>query len=258
MELSFFYHESNLSGKIKNNYKGKFASFSQFKNAYYDNYKQKQLAINGTSKQCIYQKVRLLNDYYRSIDHFLESKKWITTQSKIRSSILEEFCGFLFKDLSIIQRLKLGFYNKKIYAGVALNSKGEVLPKTKDIDFCIGKNISISIGQNEYDIIVPVIALECKTWLDKTMFSEVQFTSQRLKQGTPNVKVYVIAGYSGIDQSEVPNKGQTPIDQVYLIGDTRDIVDGDVIFDFFNDISSDLRKITKQIQINRFGKLLPE
>jgi len=258
MPMEFYYHENNLQGKITKNYGKQTEIFNKFKIEYYDKYKQKQLSINKINTESISEKVKLLNKYYKEIDLFLLEKDWITTQSKIRSTILEEFCGFLFKDLSIIKKLNLGFFNKKVYAGLAINNQGKVFPKTKDVDFCIGKEISVDFGGEKHTIILPIIAIECKTWLDKTMFSEAQFTAQKLKQGSPNVKVYVLAGYSGIDKKEVPSKGQTPIDQVFLIGDTRNKVDEIAIWDFFQEIEADLIKITSSSEIREIGKLLPE
>jgi len=258
MSVEYFYHEWNLQGKIDKDYKGKSNIFKTFKISKYDPYKKNQLSINGTDKKSIFMKVALLNDYYCQIDKFLNNNKYITTQSKVRSTVLEEFCGFLFKDLPTVTTLELNFFNKKVYAGIAIDRDGKVSPKTKDIDFCIGKKITADFEGKKYNVIIPLIAIECKTWLDKTMFSEAQFTSQRLKQGTPNVKVYILTGYSGISQNEVPSKGQTPIDQVYLIGDTRIKVDENAVYDFFRDISKDLIKITKLVEINKVGKLIPD
>ncbi len=258
MHLDFFYHERNLNGKIEKNYKGKADYFKQLKLGSYDKYKQKQLSTNGINKKSISHKTKLLFNYYKSIDLFLAKYNWITVQSKLRSTILEEFCGFLFKDLPMIKKLDLGFYNKNIFAGIAIDNFGNVKPKTKNVDFCIGKEIIASFGDQNYKIIVPVIAIECKTWLDKTMFNEAQFTAQKLKQGTPNVKVYILSGYSGIKKTEIPNKGQTPIDQIFLIGDTRRRIANDAVWQFFKEVSNDLKQITEIITIKDIGKILPE
>jgi len=258
MSQDYFYHKRNLQGKIDNNYKNKGHIINRFMNLYYIPYSQRQLSINGIDKRSIFRRVALLNIYYHRIDSFLDGNAWITTQSKMRSTILEEFCGYLFKDLPIITKMGLGFFNKKVYSGIAINQKGGIFPKTKDVDFCIGKAIGADFGGKRFNIIVPLIAIECKTWLDKTMFSEAQYTAQKLKQGAPNVKVYILSGYSGIDKDEVPSKGQTPIDQVFLIGDTRTNVNKNAIYGFFSEVSYDLKKATKQIEINNIGKLLPE
>jgi len=148
-------------------------------------------------------------------------EKLITPQDKFRPTIIEEFCGFLLKDIPEIKKLGLGFFNKNVYAGITINSIGKAEIRTTNVDFCIGKQIDIESSGEKTKIIIPLVAIECKTWLDKTMFSGAQFTTQKLKGGSPNVKVYILSGYSGITQSEIPSKGQTPLDQIFLIGDTR-------------------------------------
>jgi hypothetical protein len=235
----YFYHERNLDGKIDNNYKGKGDEFKKLKTKYYDKYKKRQLSVTGIDESSII-------------------KKWITTQSKLRSTILEEFCGYLFKDVATIKKLSLDFFNKKIYAGMAIDSSGKIYPKTKDVDFCIGKEIIANFENRKYKIIIPLIAIECKTWLDKTMFSEAQFTAQKLKQGTPDVRVYILSGYSIISKNEIPNKGQTSIDQIFLIGNTRTSIDENAVFEFFQEVKNALSRVTADITIKDIGKLLPE
>ena len=70
--------------------------------------------------------------------------------------------------------------------------------------------------------------------------------------------MYVLAGYSGIDKKEVPSKGQTPIDQVFLIGDTRSEVNKEAILEFFQEIKADLERVTTISKIKDIGKLLPD
>lgn len=112
METNYLYHKQNLQNKIDTNYKGKGRTFLKFKSKVYDVYLQKQLAITGIGRRSIRKKVKLLSDYLKKVDK-LNKSNWITAQSKFRSTVLEEFCGFLFKDLPEIKILRLGFFNKK-------------------------------------------------------------------------------------------------------------------------------------------------
>lgn len=254
---NYFYHENNINGKIKNNYKDVGSVLSQFKTENYDTYKENQLAIINYSKNYIERKVEYLNKYYHNFDgYFSRHNVKFTAQSKIRSTILEEFCGYLFKDLKLINKLGLDSFNKKIFTGLNLDSNGNVEFKEKDIDFCIGREIQITFNGKNKKLIIPLIAIECKTWLDKTMLSEAQFTAMKLKNSNPNVYVYIIAGYSGIALNEVPRKSQTSIDQIYLIGNTRKNISPSVFYDFFIDV----KKALKSIQLNNLpsnvGKLL--
>lgn len=251
-----YFHERNIEGKIIKNYKGYGRALSLFKTRFYTPFKNNQLLINSTKRNDIFRKVLLLNDYYRQVDNFLSGKPLITEQSKFRSTILEEFCMYLFKDARIIRKLGLEFYNKKIYSGISLNSKGKPIIRTKDVDFCICKKINMKIDEVDYDVKIPIVAIECKTWLDKTMLNEAQFTSQKIKQGSPGTIVYIITGYHGIGIDEIPINNQTSIDQIYLIGNTRINIDKDTIYNLYNDTIKSIRKISKIISLPTIGRLL--
>ena len=258
----YFYHESNLDGKCRNNtgnsYRRVFQQCLDFKRDFYTPYKQSQIAITGITREDINRKVAHLNEYYPHVDAF-GSLHRITSQSKFRPTVLEEFCGFLLKDIPEIQRLNLDFFNKGVFAGIVLDREGNAKIKTKDIDFCIGKKFDVKIGEDQYPIIIPVIAIECKTYIDKTMLSEAQFTAQKMKQGSPNVKVYCVSERNEIDVNEVPTKGRTPLDQIFIIrGVTTNPVHTDAVFDFFNEVKNALEKLSREAVRIRIGGILPD
>lgn len=264
MVENYFYHESNLTGKISHNYKEIRQDFQEFKFEKYDEYKYLQLKIKGIDKDAILAKTQLLDKYLRDIDNFIEriheqKKIKITPQSKFRPTVLEEFCGYLFKDVPEVTSMGLSFFNKKVFAGITLDKTGNAVVKTKDIDFCIGKLFDVEIGEHDHSIIIPIIAIECKTYIDKTMFSESQFTAQKMKQGSPNVRVYVVAEQNQIDISEIPTKGQTPIDQIFIIrGNPSDTISSNAVFGFFNEVKTALETVSKDKTINEIGELLPD
>jgi hypothetical protein len=247
---SYFYHESNLDGKCRdtpvNSYRRVFQECINFKHNFYTPYKETQLAITGITRADIDKKADLLKNYYPHIDT-LEKTHGIKSQAKLRPTVLEEFCGFLLKDIPEIQRLNLGFFNKGVFAGIVLDRHGKAKIKTKDIDFCIGKKFDVSIGDDRHHIIIPVIAIECKTYIDKTMLSEAQFTAQKMKQGSPNVKVYCISEQNQIDVNEIPTKGRTPLDQIFIIrGKPTNPISNDAIFEFFDEVKIALEKLSRE------------
>jgi hypothetical protein len=264
MPNSFLYHKKNLVGKIQSNYKQIGDVFREFKETVYDRYQEQQCTIVETDEQAIHQKVQVLYEYYGTLDEFVsrvadEHGKKITPQSKFRPTVLEEFCGFLFKDLPQIEDLGLDFFNKKIFAGITLDKEGKAKIKTKDVDFCIGKQFNVKIGNENHVILIPIVAIEVKTYIDKTMFSEAQFTAQKMKQGSPNVRVYVLTEENQIDVNEIPTKGQTPIDQIFVIRDkTTQQISSDAVFEFYCEVKSVLEQIRRDTIINSVGGLLPD
>jgi hypothetical protein len=258
----YFYHESNLDGKCRdvkgNSYRRVFQDFIRFKEQFYAPYKSEQLQITGILQADINRKVESLNAYYPHVDRFVAANR-ITSQSKFRPTVLEEFCGFLLKDIPEIERLELDFFNKGVFAGIVLDRRGNAKLKTKDIDFCIGKRFDVIIGDQSHEIIIPIIAIECKTYIDKTMFSESQFTAQKMKQGSPNVRVYCIAERNEIDPNEIPTKSQTPLDQIFIIrGKTTNPINSEAVFSFFNDVKTVLEKLSVEAIRVEIGGILPD
>ena len=251
--MSWLVHESNLDGKIEQNYKDRGKDFATFKTSEYLPYKQAQMSITGIAKHDIIQKSKLYDAYSRSVDLF-NKRKWITPQSKFRPTVLEEFCGFLFKDLSPIRSLGLDFFKKAIYAGLRIDSGGNVEIETRDIDFCIGKRVTASIGTAHYEIRIPVVAVECKTYLDKTMLSGAQFTAQKLKGGAPRLRFLLLAERNEVDLNEIPS--ESPIDQIYILRDGEgDPIATDVVWDFFSEVGMALERATAGQIIKLPGKL---
>lgn len=260
MVKNYYYHENNIIGKCRdvqgNAYRRICHEMALFKESSYDPYKIEQLKITGISREDISKKVALLNTYYPIADQFNNQYK-ITSQAKFRPTILEEFCGFLLKDIPEIDRLKLDFFNKSVFAGISLDKEGNSKIKTKNIDFCIGKEFKVRIEGEPYSLIIPVIAIECKTYLDKTMFSEAQFTAQKMKQGSPNVRVYVVAEENQVDKNEIPTKGRTPVDQIYIIrGNPKNPISETSVYELFSDIKSDLEHLTVDTEIKEIGRMI--
>jgi hypothetical protein len=189
--LHWLYHKRNLDGKISDNYHNIGDILEKFKNDAYNNFHSEIINIKGIRKEDCYNKVRLLNDYYKKADKIIE-EHGITFQSKFRPTILEEFCGYLFKDIPSLEELELDFYNKNVFAGLKLDSKGNIQIQKKDTDFCIGKSFNVKLNDKSEELIIPLVVIECKTYLDKTMFNETQFAAQKLKSGTPNVKFFIL------------------------------------------------------------------
>ncbi|PKL69605.1 MAG: hypothetical protein CVV30_08625 [Methanomicrobiales archaeon HGW-Methanomicrobiales-1] len=259
---NYFYHESNIDGKCRdlkgNTYRRIFQQCVEFKRDYYTPYKESQVAITGITKRDIDRKVSILNNYYPHVDAFVSMHR-ITSQAKFRPTVLEEFCGHLLKDIPEIRRLNLDFFNKGVFAGIVLDREGNAKIKTKDIDFCIGKKFDVNIGVDQHHIIIPVIAIECKTYIDKTMLSEAQFTAQKMKQGSPNVKVYCVSERNEIDVNEIPTKGRTPLDQIFIIrGIPTNPIENDAVFEFFSEIKTALEKISRDVTRIKIGGILPD
>jgi len=263
MEI-WLYHEHNLKAKITSpKYKRYLELFEKFIKEVYEPFKQKQMAIKGIKKGDIKKKLKLLEKYYKEVDKFIRQfpeaqRSNLSSRAKLRPTILEEFCCYLFKDLPEMEKLGLSFFNKKVFAGLGIDEKGNTYIKTKDVDCCIGKELKVDFSGHKQTFIVPIVAIECKTYTDKTMFSEAQFTAQTLKKGSPNVRVFILSETNQVALDEIPS--QTPIDQFFAIrggkGAENKPIDLDVLWDFFEEVRSVIRRTTEITERKLPGKLI--
>jgi hypothetical protein len=185
-----------------------------------------ELSVNDS--QIILERVRLLNKYKDFIDQQHYAEKF-DSRSNLHSSVLEEFLYFLFRDMvfGISQSALLGkshsfkdiFFRAPSYRDMV--KKPHALVEIKDHDFAIGASIKAIIQSEGSNIIethdwdIPAVAIECKTYLDKTMLQDVSTAADQLKQKNPNAMYIVIAEWLKLTESV--NLKKYKIDQIYVL-----------------------------------------
>lgn len=91
----------------------------------------------------------------------------------------------------------------------------------KDHDFAIGASVkatmqcqgSAAAEIHSWDI--PAVAIECKTYLDKTMLQDVSTAAEQLKQKNPNAMYIVVSEWLKLTESV--NLKKYKIDQIYIL-----------------------------------------
>ena len=188
----------------------------------------------GYKDEIISQRVESLNFYY----DFLKNNSFDTvfsSQSKFRSTILEEFMYYLFRDflkekkedieVGLNDFLKLG--SVKAYTNLYFKAKNASdfinAPKIginqKDQDFSIYRTLKLRVEDQSFNTNIPIISLENKTYLDKTMLEGSIATAEKIKSGNPysffgivtetyDVSFDVDPAYSRIDQIYVLRKSK--------------------------------------------------
>jgi hypothetical protein len=232
----------------------------------YREWKRNNEKIKGTSKEDIFKKVGLLNEYKNFIDQpkFKKEKGQkfgFTFQSKLHSTVIEEFLFYLFKDMDIIKNRKIILGPAKAYVDMSFSPKNikewEINPgvdiKVKDQDFAIGKEIFCIFSSTkeiknkiEKTILVPIIAIECKTYLDKTMLDGASYAAERLKRGNPYALYIVLTETNALDKNVNPK--HTQIDEIFVLRRQRASerilrpIDKEIIWELFNFVKSHLEK----------------
>lgn len=254
-----FVHEKNIDTKIKNNYGGFSDEISSFKNTEYLRMRREIESVDFTDgKEAFKKAVDTLNKYWVHL-HSFAIKYNIKSQSKFESSFLEEISYYLFKNHTLIRNDKLNIFNKGIYAGLKINEDLSIDIIKKDVDFCIGKKIDLTINtQSPVQLIIPAVSVEVKTYLDATMFGEVKSSSKTLKSSTPNSKAYVLMGYKCLsDEHILAARQDSTLDGMFALQEKENSpINVDALYEYYKEICEALDNIAETPEIITPGRLL--
>ena len=255
-----FVHESNLISKINSNYKGHGTKIRGFYEDHYLPVRDELSAIvfSEKDKSAFSRAAKIINDYYREIEAF-SHKYSITSQSKFASTFLEEISTYLFKDIPEIASGEFGVFNKKVYAGLKIDKNKQIGLITKDVDFCIGKKVNISIdGQSATELILPVVAVEVKTYLDATMFGEIKSSSKAIRSASPNSKTYVLMGYKCLaDEHIIAARQDSTLTEMFSLRENeRSPIEAEVLYEYWKEIDKVIKEIAAPDVVKSVGRLL--
>lgn len=210
----------------------------------YKQWIEKTNSLSSKGEKRVKELVDLLNWYKNQFEvelimkrgsNFLKRQKG---QLKLDSSILEEFLihlmdSTILRGLDNLDNLSIGPQNAFMSLAFLPRSLGEltkkpnIVLKTKDQDFVIGKEIFYKFATDEDfnnndtaqgSLLLSVLATECKVNLDKTMFQEAAGTAARLKQGCPVAKYFLMVEYLDMEPED---SRLTAIDNVFLLRHAR-------------------------------------
>ena len=255
-----YVHEENIRNKITTNYNKRGAEIERFMHESYLPMREKifELRFAKSETKNFITAANIFNNYYEEIESF-SNKYGIKAQSKFASTFYEEISSYLFKDLPEIKNNIYGIYNKKIYAGLKIDNNQKIGIIPKDVDFCIGKKVNISIDeQTPVELILPIVAVEVKTYLDATMFGEIKSSSKSIRSASPNSKAYVLMGYKCIaDEHIVAARQDATLTEMFVLRkDENSPIDSEALYQYFCEICDAVSSISDETIIKTPGKLL--
>jgi len=231
-------------------------------------------AVKGASRAIVKDRVGALNAYYNFI-HENGLDNLFNAQTKFRPTILEEFMAILFRDLieevqndcpcgklnlgSVKAYANLYFYGKDFRSFIANPTIGLNL---KDQDFAIFRNVELRMDDNKpVSASLPIVAVECKTFIDKTMLEGSVATAEKLKVGNPYALFCMVSELYDVSMNVDP--AYSRIDQIYILrkstrrGPWRDI-DYEVVQDFVDEVKEHLTRPWSNIakKLADTGKLI--
>lgn len=255
-----YVHKNNLLNKIASDYKGYSREISDFYNNHYLPTKKslEEISFSAEDKNAFCKAANLINDYYNKIEIF-SNKYSITSQSKFASTFLEEISVYLFQDLPELKNNEFGVFNKKIYAGMKINKDKKIGLITKDVDFCIGKKVNISIdNQPTTELILPVVAVEVKTYLDATMFGEIKSSSKAIRSASPNSKTYVLMGYKCLaDEHIIAARQDSALSEMFVLRkNEKSPIEAEALYLYWLEITKAIKDVSRDDKITVPGRLL--
>jgi hypothetical protein len=174
-----------------------------------------------------------MRDVEKSVEHwnnylsFVRSNNhFYTAQSKFEPTILEESISRMFVNLAT-DVIKIG--STKAFSNMyfcpndyeTFQQESKIKINTKDQDFAIYKKVKISVSDgNASEAYVPVVAMECKTYLDKTMLEGSIATADKIKSGNPYCRFCIVTESYEVDYN-VDIK-HSRIDQIYVLRKGKD------------------------------------
>jgi len=171
-------------------------------------------------------------DLFANYKDFIDQQKYaeqFDSRSNLHSSVLEEFMYYLFRDL-VFQYSELAllgkahtfkdiFFNAPNYKEMVSNPHIKI--EKKDHDFAIGVTINAKVScagvanEEHHTFQIPAIAIECKTYLDKTMLEGSSTAAEQLKHRNPNALYIVVAEW--LKLTEQVNLRKFKVDQIYVL-----------------------------------------
>lgn len=261
-----YVHENNFKNKIDTNYNKKGKEIEKFYNEMYLKYKKKLEEINYASENIeeFKKAAKLIDEYLIEVEKF-STKHKIKSQSKFRSTFIEEISSYLFKEIPIIKEGTFEIFNKKIFSGMKINSKMHADIIEKDVDFCIGKKVELVIDEVQtMQMIIPIVCVEVKTYLDATMFGEVQFSSRQIKNASPNAKTYVLMEYNDVSKEKIiAARYDNNLNEMFALrggkrkeGIRKTPLDANTLLSYYKEIKNSLEETKIESDITTPGRIL--
>ena len=224
-----------------------------------------------------------LNEY----KDFADTGRFATafdSRSRLHSSILEEVLLYLFKDSVPLIEKDPVLGGGKAYSALHFEPStysqllDDVVPivESKDQDFLIGAHVTASFRTETETTPVtvqfnlPFIAIEAKTYVDKTMLGEISTAAEALKRAVPASQYFVVAEY--LKLTEGYQFGGSKIDQVYILRRQKNVdrefrlqdtfqrnpIQADLVVDLFHEVVDYLAMTPEGVVDSRIdrGKLL--
>ncbi len=221
---------------------------------YYLNFCRKILEQSVSTRE----KTATLNKYKAQAEKF-STNAGLLAQDKFLSSIIEEFICQSLIDAAPVPKggedaweygsakvySSMHFSHNPVQEGNASSVAIKISEKDQDVSIYRSRKIILENGgRQERTVRVPIVCIECKTYLDKTMYEGSVSTAMRLKQGNPQCLFFIVCEtYAVADDVDL----DPAIDNIYILRKQKskkelklNLIQADVIEHMINRIKNSL------------------
>jgi len=194
----------------------------------YEAFRSRFDAIHDMQENTIRAAVDALNAY-RKVSVPVFDKLDNAGQKNLGFTIMEEFFYLLFEKMMRLsgvgaKNMFIGKGNSYVSLSFTPSSFNTLFKQpgayihTKDQDFVLGAEVDISVTADEtsqsMSTVIPAVAIECKTFLERNMLDSCAATARRLKNAMPYCVYIVAAEYMKMSDA---SPELTDIDEVYVL-----------------------------------------
>ena len=218
-------HCSNLMFQLNKKSTGKFSLmegkkdkvvfFNEIVEAYL---KIRTVEYDGTDLDTYIQNITEATNDYMNI-FWPSQNNPFSHQSDFGSSIIPEMLCDIFGAIIKSKGFELDVSAQKdltIECVFDFTNGGTVRFKNKRVDVSVFKNCRLTLDDNENDFPIPLMAIECKTNLDKNMLSGIEFSVSELKKTFPECHYLVVTELSDFDVRKT-NYASSGINEIYVL-----------------------------------------
>ena len=151
--------------------------------------------------------------------NFFSTTNPFSHQQDFTSSIIPEMFYFIFSRIvesSEIPIIVQAQNNLPIECMFDLCDGGRMLFKNKRLDLSLCKKSKLALDGVSHDFVIPMLAMEIKTNLDKNMLAGIENSVSALKRTFPNCMYFVVSEFADLATDKL-NYASTDIDEIYII-----------------------------------------
>ena len=161
---------------------------------------------------------RVVDKTNKYMDYFATSNPF-THQQDFTSSIIPEMFYFIFSRIiegTNIPLIVQAQNDLPIECMFDLHEGGRLIFKNKRLDLSLCKKSILTLDGVDHDFVIPMLAMEIKTNLDKNMLAGIENSVAALKRTFPNCLYFVVSEFADLATDKL-NYASTEIDEIYII-----------------------------------------